>query len=170
MRISLTEQNSKLVKFSKFLLLGYVGFVALYLYIPWLDVIDTSMGTALPPGSKVVLIRSLDWDPPKRGQLVTFQYPPRVLKYLRSSVKYRAHYGDAPPPFTLTKRVVGIPGDQEIWQGKTIKLGPDEFWLEGDDKKRSIDSRAWFFGPVPRTALLGHAYVIFRGKSNAKAN
>jgi Signal peptidase, peptidase S26 len=170
MRISLPQRNSKLVKFSGLLLLGYVGFVALYFYVPWLDVIDRSMGTALPAGSKVVLVRSLNWDPPKRWELITFKAPPRLLKYLHSSAKYRAHYGDAPPPFTFTKRVVGIPGDQEIWQGKTIKLGPDEFWLEGDDKKRSIDSRASFFGPVPRTALLGHAYIIFRGNSDDKAN
>ena len=45
----------------------------------------------------------------------------------------------------LVKRVIAGPGERG--------LGPDEFWLEGDNVRVSSDSRAR--GPVPRAAILG---------------
>lgn len=74
------------------------------------------------------------------------------------------------------KRVVGLPGDLlQITQGRVVingrpleepyavgwtdpptaprRLGPDEYFLLGDNRPQSFDSRA--FGPVPRRALAG---------------
>ena len=49
---------------------------------------------------------------------------------------------------TVIKRVVALPGDVV---GE--KLGPDEYWVVGDNLAVSDDSRS--FGPVKRTQILG---------------
>jgi type IV secretory pathway protease TraF len=143
-----------------------VGFGVLFgafLYAPIIDVHDTSMGATIPPGSRVLMIRSVEWWPPKRGEIVITKFPPRLLSYLQTSKAYRKKYGDKAPPFTLLKRVVGVPGDKEEWNGQWITLGVDEYWLEGDNREKSIDSRFAHFGSVKREQLVGRAYLILKG-------
>lgn len=83
------------------------------------------------------------------------------------------------------KRVVGIPGDTvEVSKGKAyingrklteaylekdlvtspdvkpVTLGPDEYWLMGDNRPNSNDSRAW--GIAPKRDLIGVVrFVVF---------
>ena len=156
------QWNQQWLKRAGFAAIALVGTIAIYRLVPLLDVTDSSMGNALPDGSKVLLIRSLTWFPPQRGELVILRFPPRLLEHLRTSPKYRARFGNSVPARTLLKRVVGLPGEREIWKGKAIRLGPQEYWLEGDNKEKSIDSRNPIFGPVPQEVLLGRAFVLFR--------
>jgi signal peptidase I len=100
---------------------------------------------------------------PRRGEIVIFQFP-----------------GDQSRDFV--KRVVGVPGDRiEIRQGQLyvngegleeayithpdrgdtpeITVPPDAYYVLGDNRRASNDSRDW--GPVPGDNLVGRAWVSF---------
>ncbi|MFC1639072.1 signal peptidase I [Patescibacteria group bacterium] len=107
---------------------------------------------------------------PERGDIVVFRYP------------------DDPRQFFI-KRIIGLPGERlVVMDGKVtiydaehpdgyaleesgylgadftpgdedVTLGEDEFFLMGDNRTASMDSRA--FGPVPEDFLIGK--VWFRG-------
>jgi len=103
---------------------------------------------------------------PKRGDVVVFKYP------------------NDPKVFYI-KRIIGLPGEiVHIDKGKTTvtktdgteieldesyvvaedatytldrTLGADEFFVMGDNRPRSSDSRVW--GALPREDLMGRAFV-----------
>ena len=103
---------------------------------------------------------------PKRGDVVVFRYPnDETVFYI--------------------KRIIGLPGETvHIEQGKTSvtktdgtkieldesyvvaedatysldrSLGPDEYFVMGDNRPKSSDSRTW--GALPEKDLMGRAYV-----------
>jgi len=101
--------------------------------------------------------------PPERGDIIVFEYP-------------RA------PDRDFIKRVIGLPGEKvEIRNGvvyindqplpepylknkghgnypPTI-LGPDQYFVLGDNRDNSSDSRMW--GPLPRDRIIGKAWVSY---------
>jgi signal peptidase I len=103
---------------------------------------------------------------PKRGEIVVFEYP-------------------NDPRQDYIKRVIGLPGDtveirdtQVYVNGKMLNepyinepctpsscadnawtLGPDQFFVMGDNRNHSSDSRA--FGPVERHFIVGEALVRY---------
>lgn len=101
--------------------------------------------------------------PPQRGDIIVFQYP-------------RSHNRD------FIKRVIGLPGETvEIRQGRLFingelmeepyisdagsyswgptKIGEDEFFVLGDNRKSSSDSHTW--GMLPRENIIGKAWVSY---------
>lgn len=103
---------------------------------------------------------------PKRGDVVVFRYP------------------NDPKVFYI-KRIIGLPGETvHIDHGQTTitkadattltldesyvvaedatytldtTLGADEFFVMGDNRPRSSDSRIW--GPLPREDIMGRAFL-----------
>jgi len=103
---------------------------------------------------------------PKRGDVVVFRYP-----------------GD--PSVFYIKRIIGLPGETvhinrgitsiSRLDGSTIildesyvvaedatysldtALGSDQFFVMGDNRPRSSDSRVW--GPLPKEDMIGRAYI-----------
>ncbi len=104
---------------------------------------------------------------PERGEIVVFRYP------------------NDPSQFFI-KRVLGLPGETvEITDGKMVLyneahpngavleepylfgemtegkkktvLGADEYWLMGDNRDESLDSRS--FGPVKRSLVVGRVWI-----------
>ncbi|HEY4493756.1 MAG TPA: signal peptidase I [Candidatus Paceibacterota bacterium] len=71
---------------------------------------------------------------PKRGEVIIFKYPKDPSKY-------------------FIKRVIGLPGDTV--DGET--LGTTEYFVEGDNRDASSDSRVW--GPVERDLVIGRPIV-----------
>jgi signal peptidase I len=89
--------------------------------------------------------------------------------------------GTPPGNEDLIKRVVGLPGevlegrDGYLWRNgkrveepylrpgtftsdfKKVRVKPDQFWVMGDNREDSADSRV--FGPVHRSALVGRAVL-----------
>ena len=73
---------------------------------------------------------------------------------------------DAKERFEL-KRVVGLPGERVSWRGheirvnenypgsQTLQLADQEFFVAGDNRSQSRDSRA--YGPVHASDILGLA-------------
>jgi type IV secretory pathway protease TraF len=53
------------------------------------------------------------------------------------------------PGYEMVKRLLGVPGDRV----EGVGLGPDQFWMEGDNPRASTDSRS--LGPFDRDAIRG---------------
>ncbi len=105
---------------------------------------------------------------PERGEIVVFRYPREPGQY-------------------FIKRIVGMPGetieisggavvvynddhpngqilDEKTYLGsalsqgkKKVTLGADEYFVMGDNRDESLDSRS--FGPVNRSAIIGRVWV-----------
>jgi signal peptidase I len=101
------------------------------------------------------------WDPDNLGpiqlphQNMTVPLNKRNLSlYRRAIVTYEGH--------TLEERDGNIYIDGEITDSYTFGL--DYYWMMGDNRHRSADSRMWGF--VPQTHVVGHASFIWFSKQN----
>jgi signal peptidase I len=136
-----------------------------------------SMRPRIWPGDRLVVQRTGAASGIHRGDIVVFRHVQRA-----GSDRFPgAHSGSGD---LVVKRVIGLPGERvqaragiigidnrrvldEPWlrtpdttsEFAEVQLGPHEYWVEGDDRAHSSDSRA--FGPVPRSAVVGTATFRF---------
>lgn len=124
---------------------------------------SVSMLPSLEEGEFVIISKlAYQWDDPERGDIVVFRFP------LDPSRRY-------------IKRVVALPGDRVVVgdglvqvNGITInepyiandplyagewELGPGEYFVLGDNRNNSLDSKNW--GPLPEENIIGKAIVIY---------
>jgi len=137
-------------------------------FFPIYTVAQTSMRPTLRTGDRLRCKALRPRDIIRRGQLVVFEYPGKH-------------------PLTFVKRVVGLPGEVvEVEDGLVYvngdpieegyyasrskdaqsldmppaRLAPDEYYVLGDNRHASFDSRS--YGPVNRTRMLATPlYVIW---------
>ena len=114
---------------------------------------------------------------PRRGEIVVFRVPDSA---------HRAGCALGPGD-TFIKRLLGIPGDRiredsdgliwvngrrlavpyippsrrarDIHRGKAWTVPRGQFFLVGDNRANSCDSRVW--GPVPRSNLIGRSFATY---------
>ena len=122
-----------------------------------------SMLPNLQPGQYVIVDKvSYRLGKPQRGDVVVFQYP-------------------LAPEKDYIKRVIGLPGEtifvsngvvsingQRLQEpyiaappslGGAWTLGPDQYFMMGDNRNNSSDSRSW--GPLDRKYLIGKAVFVY---------
>ncbi|HJT58465.1 MAG TPA: signal peptidase I [Ktedonobacteraceae bacterium] len=100
---------------------------------------------------------------PERGDVIVFEWPVDTTK-------------------NLIKRIIGLPGDTLVItsttvtvdgitlnepyisapvnpQGETVKVPPNDYFVMGDNRPESDDSRDW--GLLPRANIIGKAVMVY---------
>jgi signal peptidase I len=151
-----------------FIVLAIIIVVPIRLFVAQPFVVEgESMHPTFESGDYLIVDElSYRFSTPKRGDVVIFRYP-----------------GD--PHVFYIKRVIGLPGETvHIDHGQTTiakadgttltldeayvvtedatynqdtTLGADQYFVMGDNRPRSSDSRIW--GPLPRKNIMGRAYL-----------
>jgi len=113
------------------------------------------------------------FEPVRRGEVVVFVFPEdrskdfikRVVAIPGDTVQIKAGalYLDGrrmPDPHAHFERSSDerVPGSQADYMGP-VKLTPNQYFMMGDNRDRSYDSRFW--GPVNRNAIEGRAMFIY---------
>lgn len=145
--------------------LGFALIIIIFLYQP-VKVEGTSMAPLLSDQERIFINKFVyHFEPIERGDVVVFWYPLDRSK-------------------SFIKRVIGLPGDTiDIRDGHLYlngnemaepyvpasyldassyaprTLGPDEYFVMGDHRDSSNDSR--MFGPVPRQYIYGKAVFAY---------
>ena len=134
----------------------------------------TSMPGCLGGSNDRVLANRFVWhfSDPERGDVVVFEAPEEAAEKCGQAGTY-------------VKRIIGLPGDtvsarddgNVYLNGDRLpepylrdghrftapafsrELGPDEYWMMGDNRDMSCDSRRW--GPVLRENLVGPVFFVY---------
>lgn len=133
------KENSlwEITKFTIFALL-IVAPIRLWIAKPFI-VYGASMEPTLENGDYLIIDEiSYRFREPEKGDIIVFHYPLDPSKY-------------------FIKRIIGIPGETLTIGDQTINLSQDEYFVMGDNREASSDSRIW--GPVPENLVVGRTIV-----------
>lgn len=133
------KENSlwEIIKFTIFAL-AIVAPVRLWIAKPFI-VYGASMEPTLANGDYLIIDEiSYKFHKPEKGDIVVFRYPLDPSKY-------------------FIKRIIGMPGEILEFDGQTITLKENEYFVMGDNRNASSDSRVW--GPVPENLLVGRTFI-----------
>lgn len=156
-------------------IVGVAVFVIVYLFIGQpLEITGTSMEPTLDNGEMIIAEKMTSrLDKLERGDIVVFKQPEN-------------------PNIFVIKRIVGLPGEtltlseksvyingsmlEEDYvkthqalltaQDKDIEIPQDSYFLMGDNRANSTDSRKW--GPILEQDIVGKAVIVFSPISNAR--
>ncbi len=176
--------------------LAVVVFIAIQASMQNFRVEGQSMSPTLK-GSQYLVVNKLSYwrfDQNRLARIIPFWRPPEVKVHYPFS---EPQFGDiivfrypSEPRRDFVKRVVGLPGDEvEIVAGKlkrngqthlepyvanpdSVSLPPrvlakDEYFVMGDNRGYSNDSRDW--GPVPDKNIIGRVWLVYWPFSEAGA-
>lgn len=142
-----------------------VAFLPLFISYQFLARPFLVLGASMEPNFHngnylIVDVISYRFGEPQRGDVIIFRYPGNLSTF-------------------YIKRIIGIPGDTVSFSGKKISvngtpleenylppevatesptkaefiLGADEYFVMGDNRAASFDSRSW--GPLPKEDIVG---------------
>lgn len=163
------EQSSFIAEIFKFAVLALIIVVPFRMFVAQPFIVSgASMEPTFKTGQYLIIDQlSYRFEEPTRGDVIIFRFPEDPSKF-------------------FIKRVVGLPGDTVELKGErvtvtpadgeefvlpepylspenlkedylTITLQKDEFFVMGDNRSASSDSRVW--GPVPKRNIVGKAFV-----------
>lgn len=104
---------------------------------------------------------------PQRGDVIVFHYPyntkqfyiKRIVGLPGETVSLDANgimikNSEHPEGFALQEQYIPT---KEEYGNKAVMLGPDEYFVMGDNREASSDSRSW--GPLKREFVVGKVFV-----------
>ena len=128
------------MEFLKFILITAIIVIPVRLWVaqPFL-VSGASMESTFQNGNYLIVDEiSYHLRAPKKNEVVIFRYPKDPSKF-------------------FIKRIIGLPGESVTENGKTTFLDNDEYFVMGDNRDASSDSRIW--GPVKEDLIIGRAFI-----------
>lgn len=110
-------------------------------------------------------------DDPARGDIIVFRYPKdpsqyfikRIIGLPGEKIKIKDNkiyiYNDKYPNGVVLNEEVYLPEDMQTpyFSKSEFVLGDNEFFVMGDNREQSLDSRK--FGAVPRRLIIGKAWI-----------
>ncbi len=173
-------------------LIGVFVFMAIQAAVANFRVEGSSMRPTLLPGHYLVVNKLLYYqvDIHRLGKIIPFWNPeaPQLLHAIRPPQRGDVIVFDYPlePDRQFVKRIIGEPGDLvAIADGKVsvnsrtlnepyldllgrthmhaVRLGDDEYFVLGDNRSGSRDSRHW--GPLPKDHIIGRVWAIYWPRS-----
>ncbi|MCY4557388.1 MAG: signal peptidase I [Chloroflexi bacterium] len=173
-------------------LIGIVVFVAIQVAVANFRVEGSSMRPTLMPGHYLMVNKLVYYqlDTDRLGKIIPFWQPeePRLVHTVRPPQRGDVVVFDYPlePERQFVKRIIGEPGDliaiddgQVAINGETldepyldvlgrtrmhdIQLADDEYFVLGDNRNGSRDSRHW--GPLPSDHIIGKVWAIYWPRS-----
>ncbi len=145
-------------------LLVAIIFIAIRLSIGTFTVQHDSMEPNYLPGQNVIVNKlAYVFGKPQRGDVIVFYYPLDTTQ-------------------TFIKRIIGVPGDTIVVTPATVSvdgrvlnepyiiaavnprfgqitLGPNQYFVMGDNRPVSCDSRSW--GAVPSSDIIGKVTAVY---------
>ncbi|HBB56910.1 TPA: hypothetical protein DEW47_02460 [Patescibacteria group bacterium] len=137
---NINENGGGILEFLKFILITAIIVVPVRLWVaqPFL-VSGASMEPTFQNGNYLIVDEiSYHLRAPKKNEVVIFRYPKDPSKF-------------------FIKRIIGLPGESVTENGKTTFLDNDEYFVMGDNRDASSDSRIW--GPVKEDLIIGRAFI-----------
>jgi len=164
----ISKQHRLMREIIETVILTILMFVIINLAVQNYDVDGPSMEPSLHNKERIMVDKvSYHLHNPARGDVIVFVAPPD-------------------PSLNYVKRIIGVPGDVITIQGTTVKINntvlqetyvdpsyqgnpyqpivnkmvpKDQYFVMGDDRKNSSDSRLWGF--VPRQNIVGRAALVY---------
>ncbi len=148
-----------------------------------------SMEPTLKVGQRVLVNRLVyDFHPPRRGDIIVFHPPSQLTCAVAVAATEPCPQGSASASSVyFVKRVIGLPGDrvsirgghpvidgrelsdepyinpcggaQECNMGEAITIAPGHYFMMGDNRGDSDDSRFW--GPIPASWIVGQVFLTY---------
>ncbi|PJE73472.1 MAG: signal peptidase I [Candidatus Terrybacteria bacterium CG10_big_fil_rev_8_21_14_0_10_41_10] len=137
---NINENGGGILEFLKFILITAIIVIPVRLWVaqPFL-VSGASMESTFQNGNYLIVDEiSYHLRAPKKNEVVIFRYPKDPSKF-------------------FIKRIIGLPGESVTENGKTTFLDNDEYFVMGDNRDASSDSRIW--GPVKEDLIIGRAFI-----------
>lgn len=134
------KKENSLWDFIKFTIIALLIVIPIRLWIAQPFIVSgASMDPTFKNGDYLIVNEiSYHFRKPQKNEVVIFRYPLDPSKF-------------------FIKRVIGLPGETIDSNGKQITLKDSEYFVEGDNRLASSDSRMW--GPVPENLIVGMALV-----------
>lgn len=136
-----TKEKNSLWEFIKFTIIAILIVVPIRLWIAQPFIVS---GASMEPtfdNGDYLIVDELSYNllrEPRKGEVIVFRYPLDPSKF-------------------FIKRVASLPGETIEIDGRKITLGENEYFVLGDNKSASSDSRIW--GPVPENLIVGRTLL-----------